>query len=60
MEQPKEIIFYDESMEMVMHKFEKSGVSHLPVIQKGKLIGIVSKEFILVKYREKLKEMVIE
>ena len=60
MEQPKEIVFYDESMEMVMHKFEKSGVSHLPVIQKGKLIGIVSKEFILVKYREKLKEMVIE
>jgi chloride channel protein, CIC family len=60
MEQPKEIVFYDESMEIVMHKFEKSGVSHLPVIQKGKLIGIVSKEFILVKYREKLKEMVIE
>lgn len=60
MEQPKEIIFYDESMEMVMQKFEKSSVSHLPVIQKGKLIGIVSKEFILVKYREKLKEMVIE
>uniref|UniRef100_UPI00404B397C chloride channel protein n=1 Tax=Flavobacterium sp. TaxID=239 RepID=UPI00404B397C len=60
MEQPKEIIFYDETMETVMLKFEKSGLTHLPVLQKGKLIGIISKQYTLEKYREKLKEMIIE
>ncbi|WP_264559032.1 chloride channel protein [Flavobacterium sp. N2270] len=60
MEQPKEIVFYDETMETVMIKFEKSGLPFLPVLQKGKLIGIISKQFVLEKYREKLKEMIIE
>ena len=60
MEQPKEIVFYDETMESVMLKFEKCGVTHLPVLQKGKLIGIISKQYTLEKYREKLKEMIIE
>ena len=60
MEQPKEIIFYDETMESVMLKFEKSGLGYLPVLQNGKLIGVVSKQFALEKYREKLKEMIIE
>jgi chloride channel protein, CIC family len=60
MEQPKEIIFYDETMETVMQKFEKTGEAMLPVLQKGVLIGFVSKHYVLVKYREKLKEMTIE
>ena len=47
-------------MESVMLKFEKCGVTHLPVLQKGKLIGIISKQYTLEKYREKLKEMIIE
>jgi CIC family chloride channel protein len=60
MEQPKQIVFYDETMETVMLKFEKSGLVYLPVLQKGKLIGIISKQYALEKYREKLKEMIIE
>ena len=32
----------------------------LPVLQNGKLIGLISKQFVLIKYSEKLKEMVIE
>jgi CIC family chloride channel protein len=60
MEQPKQIVFYDETMETVMLKFEKSGLGYLPVLQKGKLIGIISKQYALEKYREKLKEMIIE
>jgi CIC family chloride channel protein len=60
MEQPKQIVFYDETMETVMLKFEKSGLAYLPVLQKGKLIGIISKQYALEKYREKLKEMIIE
>jgi chloride channel protein, CIC family len=60
MEQPKELIFYDETMETVMFKFEKTGALVLPVLKRGKLIGFVSKHYVLVKYREKLKEMTIE
>lgn len=60
MEQPKEIIFHDESVVKVMQKFEKSGLTFLPVFQRGKFIGIVSKQYVLEKYREKLKEMIIE
>lgn len=60
MQQPKEFIFSDESMDTVMDKFERTELSILPVIEKGKFIGFVSKHFILVKYREQLKEMIIE
>lgn len=60
MQQPKEIVFYDETMETVMEKFENSGSKILPVLKNGKFIGFISKDFVLVKYREKLKEMVIE
>tara|TARA_B110000503_G_scaffold127076_1_gene196411 strand:- start:382 stop:2073 length:1692 start_codon:yes stop_codon:yes gene_type:complete len=60
MHQPKEIVFYDDIMETVMEKFEKSELMVLPVLQKGKFIGFINKPAVLIKYREKLKEMVIE
>lgn len=56
----KEIIFYDETMETVMEKFENSGSKILPVLKNGKFIGFISKHFVLIKYREKLKDMIIE
>ena len=60
MQQPKEIVFYDETMETIMDKFENSGSSILPILKNGKFIGFISKQFVLIKYREKLKEMIIE
>lgn len=60
MQQPKELVFYDETMETVMEKFENSGAKILPVLKNGKFIGFISKHYVLIKYREKLKEMVIE
>jgi CIC family chloride channel protein len=60
MQQPKELVFYDETMETVMEKFENSNSKILPVLKNGKFIGFISKHFVLIKYREKLKEMIIE
>jgi CIC family chloride channel protein len=60
MQQPKELVFYDETMETVMEKFENSGSKILPVLKNGKFIGFISKHYVLIKYREKLKEMIIE
>lgn len=60
MQQPKEIVFYDETMETVMEKFENSGLTILPILKNGKFIGLINKQFVLVKYRKKLKEMIIE
>lgn len=60
MQQPTEIVIYDETMETVMDKFENSGSKILPVLKNGKFIGFIAKHFVLLKYREKLKEMVIE
>ena len=44
----------------IMDKFENSNSNSLPVLKNGKFIGFVCKNFVLTKYREKLKEMVIE
>lgn len=60
MQQPKEIVFYDETMETVMEKFENSHTLILPVLKNGKFIGFIAKSYVLIKYREKLKEMIIE
>lgn len=60
MQPPKEIIFYDETMETIMDKFENSQTQILPVLKDGKFIGFMAKISILEKYREKLKAMIIE
>ena len=60
MTEPKEIISPDDSMEMVMNKFEKSKKAFLPVLKEGKYFGFISKSVALEAYRTKLKSMTIE
>lgn len=60
MMQPTEIIAPDDSMEMVMNKFEKSKKAFLPVLKKNKYYGFISKSVALEAYRTKLKSMTIE
>ena len=56
MQRPSEIIEYGETMDSVMKKFENSGAWNLPVLQKGKYLGFVSKSTIFNKYREGMQE----
>jgi CIC family chloride channel protein len=60
MVQPNEIIFPDDSMELVMNKFEKSRKAFLPVLKNDKYYGFISKSIALEAYRTKLKSMTIE
>ena len=55
-----EIITPDESMEMVMNKFEKSKMTYLPVLKNEKYYGFISKSIALEAYRTKLKAMTID
>ena len=55
-----EIITPDESMEMVMNKFEKSKMTYLPVLKNDKYYGFISKSIALEAYRTKLKAMTID
>ena len=57
---PIEIISPDDSMEMVMNKFEKSKKAFLPVLKEEKYYGFISKSVALEAYRTKLKSMTIE
>lgn len=57
---PVETISPDDSMEMVMNKFEKSKKAFLPVLKEGKYYGFISKSVALEAYRTKLKSMTIE
>jgi CIC family chloride channel protein len=60
MQPPKEIIFYDETLETIMEKFDSSGCKVLPVLKDGIFIGFIYKQLILEKYRMRLKSMIIE
>jgi CIC family chloride channel protein len=57
---PVETISPDDSMEMVMNKFEKSKKAFLPVLKDGKYHAFISKSVALEAYRTKLKSMTIE
>jgi CIC family chloride channel protein len=57
---PIEIISPNDSMEIVMNKFEIAKVAFLPVIKDGKYYGFISKSVALEAYRTKLKSMTIE
>ena len=57
---PKEIITPDDSMEMVMNKFEQTKLAFLPVVKNDKYYGFISKSLALEAYRTKLKSMTIE
>ena len=60
MQYPKEIIFYDETLETIMDKFDTSGCKVLPVLKDGIFLGFIYKQLILEKYRMRLKSMIIE
>jgi CIC family chloride channel protein len=60
MQPPKEIIFYDETLETIMEKFDTSDCKVLPVLKNGIFLGFIHKELILEKYRMRLKSMIIE
>lgn len=57
---PVAIVYPNDTMEIVMDKFEKSRVAFLPVLKNGKYYGFISKAIALEAYREKLKSMTIE
>jgi chloride channel protein, CIC family len=56
----KDIVDYEDSIESIMNKFETTHQIILPVVQEKVFIGFISKSDILEKYREQLKELVIE
>ena len=58
--EPAEIISPDDSMEVVMNKFETSKKAFLPVLKEKKYYGFISKSVALEAYRTKLKSMTIE
>ncbi|MCA0131038.1 chloride channel protein [Winogradskyella alexanderae] len=55
MQKPPEFIHYEnDSMEVIMKKFQSSGAWNLPVIKKNKYYGFVSKSKLLTAYRREL------
>lgn len=54
------VVQFDDSIETIMNAFERNHQIILPVVQNKKFIGFISKADILEKYREQLKELVIE
>lgn len=52
---PPTIVDINDSMDLVMKKFEDTGAWNLPVIQDGKYIGFVSKAKIFSTYRRVLQ-----
>ena len=60
MAQPATIIQLEDKPEKVMKQFETSNSAILPVVQKGKYFGFLSKIDILENYRQRLKEMIID
>jgi CIC family chloride channel protein len=57
---PQDILSLEDSMEMIMHKFELAETDYLPVLKEKRYYGIMYKCDVLNAYREKLKEMIIE
>ncbi|MDA6071789.1 chloride channel protein [Flavobacterium sp. AC] len=60
MKTPLAIISSNDSMEIVMSKFEKSKSAFLPVLRNDKYFGFISKSIALEAYRMKLRSMTIE
>jgi CIC family chloride channel protein len=61
MTQPPEVAYADEdSIEMIMDKFELTHASYMPILKDDRYYGFIYKEKVLEAYRQKLKEMVID
>ena len=48
------VVHPNETMDVVMQKFDSTGAWNLPVIDDGKYIGFISKSTVFNRYREKL------
>ncbi|MFL9842971.1 chloride channel protein [Flavobacterium rhizosphaerae] len=57
---PLHIASVEDSIEMIMEKFDESGAEYLPILKDERFYGFIYKAKILESYREKLKEIVIE
>lgn len=57
---PPATISSNDSMEIVMTKFERSKTAFLPVLRNEKYFGMISKSIALEAYRMKLRSMTIE
>ena len=53
---PSVIVQYDDDMETVASKFQRSGKYNLVVLKNGKYVGFVSRANVFSKYRELLKD----
>ena len=51
---PDYIDFDNDTMQIVMQKFQRSNAWNLPVIKHGKYFGFVSKSKLLTAYRREL------
>jgi len=60
MQVPPAYIYLSDNMESVMNKFEESHAWNLPVIDKGKYIGFISKSKVFSAYRNLLMEFSAE
>lgn len=57
---PAEVACMEDSIEMIMEKFEATNTDYLPLIKEDRYFGFISKAKILEAYRNKLREMIIE
>lgn len=56
MQKPTDVISIEDDMNVIMDKFDKSGIWNLPVIDpQGKYLGFISKSRILSNYREHMR-----
>ena len=47
----------NDSMEIVVNKFESSVIYNLAVIENGKYIGFISRARVFSKYRKQIKDV---
>jgi CIC family chloride channel protein len=57
---PQETACLEDSVEMIMEKFESARADYLPMLKENRYYGFIYKAKVLQAYREKLKEMIIE
>lgn len=60
MVQPEAIVSLEDSVEMIMEKFEHVKAPYIPILKDNRFYGFVYKADILHHYREKHREMIIE
>ncbi|HYD92765.1 MAG TPA: chloride channel protein, partial [Flavobacterium sp.] len=60
MTEPKEVASVEDSLEMIMDKFETAGAGYLPILKNERYYGFIQKARVLEAYRHKLREMIIE